>query len=311
MSKSPVVAVEGLVKSYGDLRAVVDVNFEVDRGEVFALLGPNGAGKTTTIEILEGFRSRDQGKVQVLGFDPADRRTSRQMREQLGVVLQELAVEPYLSVRRVLMRQAGYFPRPRPVDEVLELVGLGDKSRDRVKTLSGGQQRRLDLALGIIGDPELLILDEPTTGFDPSARRGAWELIRALADRGTTVILTTHYMDEAEALASQVAVISGGRIVAEGPPESIGGRDRGVCRIRFRLPPDIPVADLPVSASEGPDGLIEIRTEEEIEALARLTNWALEHRVQLLGLTVERLTLEDVYLRLVGSEYQQTEEDRA
>ena len=176
MSKSPVVAVEGLVKSYGDLRAVVDVNFEVDRGEVFALLGPNGAGKTTTIEILEGFRSRDQGKVQVLGFDPADRRTSRQMRELLGVVLEEF------GCRAVPVRPAGadapgglLFPRPRPVDEVLELVGLGDKSRDRVKTLSGGQQRRLDLAVGIIGDPELLILDEPTTGFDPSARRGAWE----------------------------------------------------------------------------------------------------------------------------------------
>ena len=303
MSEAPAVVVEGLVKSYGDLRAVDGVSFEVAPGTIFAFLGPNGAGKTTTIEILEGFRQRDQGRVVVLGFDPADEATSRRLRERLGVVLQELAVEPYLSVRRVLMRHAGFFPHPRPVEEVLELVGMSDKARARVKTLSGGQQRRLDLALGIIGDPELLILDEPTTGFDPAARRGAWELIQALGERGTTVILTTHYMDEAEALASRVAVISGGRIVAEGPPESLGGRDRGSCQIRFRLPVGTAVTDLPVEASEAAGGGIEIRTLEEVPVLARLTNWALEHQVPLLGLTVERLTLEDVYLRLVGDDH--------
>jgi ABC-2 type transport system ATP-binding protein len=290
VSEAPAVVVEGLVKSYGDLRAVDGVSFEVAPGTIFAFLGPNGAGKTTTIEILEGFRQRDQGRVVVLGFDPADEATSRRLRERLGVVLQELAVEPYLSVRRVLMRHAGFFPHPRPVEEVLELVGMSDKARARVKTLSGGQQRRLDLALGIIGDPELLILDEPTTGFDPAARRGAWELIQALGERGTTVILTTHYMDEAEALASRVAVISGGRIVAEGPPES-------------RLPVGTAVTDLPVEASEAAGGGIEIRTLEEVPVLARLTNWALEHQVPLLGLTVERLTLEDVYLRLVGDDH--------
>jgi len=199
------------------------VAFEVQPGEVFALLGPNGAGKTTTIEILEGFRARDSGRVEVLGYDPAESTTSRHLRERMGVVLQELAVEPFLSVRQALTRNAGYYPRPRRVEEVLELVGLEAKADARVKTLSGGQQRRLDLGLGFIGDPELLVLDEPTTGFDPSARRGAWDLVRAMTGGGTTVILTTHYMDEAEALADRVAVINAGRIIAEGTPEALGG----------------------------------------------------------------------------------------
>ncbi len=294
------MVVEGLAKSYGQLHALDGVSFEVARGEVFALLGPNGAGKTTTIEILEGFRTRDTGRVEVLGFDPADKATSRQLREQMGVVLQELAVEPFLSVRRVLDRHAGFFPRPRPVDEVLHLVGLEDKAQKRVKTLSGGQQRRLDLALGIIGDPDLLILDEPTTGFDPSARRQAWELIGSFAERGTTVILTTHYLDEAEALASRVAVITGGRIVADGTPETLGGRDRGTCRIRFRLPPGTSADALPVAVERSDDGVIEISTDREIAVLATLTSWALDHQVALVNLTVERLTLEDAYLRLVG-----------
>jgi ABC-2 type transport system ATP-binding protein len=276
------------------------VAFEVQTGDIFALLGPNGAGKTTTIEILEGFRQRDAGRVSVLGYDPADEGTSRVLRERMGVVLQELAVEPFLSVRQVVTRHAGYFPRPRPVDEVLEQVGLLEKADSRVKKLSGGQQRRLDLALGVIGNPELLILDEPTTGFDPSARRDAWELIQNLADEGTTVVLTTHYMDEAEALASKVAVITGGTIVAEGTPESLGGRDTGTCRIRFGLPPEIPVADLPVPVTEAAAGTVEIRTDDEVQVLAGLTNWALEHGIALSGLTVERLTLEDIYLRLVG-----------
>jgi ABC-2 type transport system ATP-binding protein len=194
----PAVSVEHLVKTYEGSEAVQDVAFEVAEGEVFALLGPNGAGKTTIIEILEGFRKRDRGVVEVLGFDPADPATSRQLRERMGVVLQELAVEPFLSVRQALARNAGYYPDPRPVDEVIELVGLTEKADDRVKSLSGGQQRRLDLGLGIVGNPSLLFLDEPTTGFDPSARRGAWDVVRALTGGGTTVLLTTHYMDEAE-----------------------------------------------------------------------------------------------------------------
>jgi ABC-2 type transport system ATP-binding protein len=296
------IVVDGLSKHYGNVAAVTDVSFEVATGEIFALLGPNGAGKTTTIEILEGFRQRDSGRISVLGYDPANEATSRALRERLGVVLQELAVEPFLTVRQVISRHAGYFARPRPVDEVIDLVGLQEKTAVRVKTLSGGQQRRLDLALGIIGNPELLILDEPTTGFDPSARRDAWDLIHNLAGRGTTVVLTTHYMDEAEALASHVAVISGGTIVAQGTPESLGGRNTGTCRIRFGLPAGTAVADLPVVPSEVAGDMVEIRTDEEIEVLARLTNWALDQRITLSGLTVERLTLEDIYLRLVGYE---------
>src|SRR3984885_11633634 len=196
--------------SYGPVRAVDGVSFEVEAGEVFALLGPNGAGKTTTIEILEGFRNRDAGEVQVLGIDPGDRRSGQRLRSQLGVVLQELAVEPFLSVRQVLARNAGYYPAPRPVGEVIELVGLAEKADAKVKTLSGGQQRRLDVGLGIVGNPALLFLDEPTTGLDPGARRTTWEMIRSLSSEGTTVVMSSHYMDEVEALAQRVAVLSGG-----------------------------------------------------------------------------------------------------
>ena len=219
LAPMPAVTVEHLAKSYGDTVAVRDVSFEVQKGEVFALLGPNGAGKTTTVEILEGFRTRSGGRVETLGVDPADRSTQRWLRTRIGVVLQELAVEPYYSVRQVLTRNAGYYPNPRPVDEVIELIGLAEKADDRVKRLSGGQQRRLDVGLGIIGNPELLFLDEPTTGLDPSGRRDTWELIRRLAAAGTTVLLTTHYMDEVEALADRVAVLFGQEIVAVGTPD--------------------------------------------------------------------------------------------
>src|SRR5579872_6541413 len=292
------VSVEHLSKSYGATTAVEDVSFVVESGEVFALLGPNVAGKTTTIEILEGFRSRDRGDVKVLGFDPGDRLRARELRERMGVVLQELAVEPFLSVRQALARNAGYYPNPRSVDEVLQLIGLEQKASAKVKSLSGGQQRRLDLGLGIIGNPELLFLDEPTTGFDPSARRSAWDLVRTLTRGGATVILTTHYMDEAEALADRVAVLSAGRIVAEGAPESLGGRDRGEARIRFRLPPGTRPESLPVTPTSVEDGHVEVHTSEEVAVLAALTTWALREGVALSGLTVERLTLEDVYLRL-------------
>ncbi len=300
------VSVKGLAKRYGGVPAVDRIDFAVEEGEVFALLGPNGAGKTTTVEVLEGFRDRDAGEVEVLGLDPADRSTSQALREQMGVVLQELAVEPFLSVRQALSRNAGYYPRPRPVDEVLDLVGLADKAESRVKNLSGGQQRRLDLGLGIVGNPSLLFLDEPTTGFDPSARRGAWDLIRALTGGGTTVILTTHYMDEAENLADRVAVINAGKIVAEGTPRSLAGRDVSEARIRFRLPAGVPTSKLPVPASLVDDETTEIRTDRPVEVLASLTTWALRESVELGGLTVERLTLEDVYLRLTGYDSEAT-----
>jgi ABC-2 type transport system ATP-binding protein len=306
----PAVSVRGLVRSYGSVRAVDGVSFEVDAGEVFALLGPNGAGKTTTIEILEGFRERDAGEVRVLGIDPGDRRSGRRLRSQLGVVLQELAVEPFLSVRQVLERNAGYYPAPRPVRQVIELIGLAEKADAKVKTLSGGQQRRLDVGLGIVGNPALLFLDEPTTGLDPAGRRTSWELVRRLAVEGTTVILTTHYMEEAEALADQVAIIASGKIVTHGPPASLGGRDQGAATIRFQLPAGLTPADLPVAVvGDGPS--VELRTDRELETLYELTRWALEHEIRLTGLTVSRHTLEDVYLQLTGADPDRFQTDSA
>jgi ABC-2 type transport system ATP-binding protein len=271
---------------------------------VFALLGPNGAGKTTTVEIMEGFRRPDNGTVRVLGYDPSNRATARAMRERLGVVLQELAVEPFLTVREVLERNAGFYPRSRNVDEIIDLIGLTAKAGARVKTLSGGQQRRLDLGLGIVGDPEVLFLDEPTTGFDPSARREAWDIVRALSRGGATVILTTHYMDEAEALADRVAVIASGQIVAEGTPRSIGGRDVSEATIRFELADGHVMSELPLrdagSLHRGERGEVVIHTPDAVPVLASLTNWATSNGTDLVGLTVERLTLEDIYLRLTG-----------
>ncbi len=295
---STAVEVDGLTKRYGAVEALRGVSFTVAVGEVFALLGPNGAGKTTTVEILEGFRRRDGGTVTVLGVDPAGR--PRSLRQRLGIVLQECAVESNLTVREVLARNAGFYPDPRPVDEVVELVGLGEKADSRVARLSGGQQRRLDVGLGIIGRPELVFLDEPTTGFDPSARRGAWDLVRSLTAGGTTVILTTHYMDEAEALADRVAVVAAGRVVAQGPPSSLGGRDVGEAKIRFALPDGVEPAALPVDVRSVPSGF-EVSTTEEVEVLHALTSWSIAHHVPLVGLTVERLTLEDVYLRLTAA----------
>ena len=305
----PAVSVEHLSKSYGDTVAVRDVSFEVHKGEVFALLGPNGAGKTTTVEILEGFRERSGGRVETLGVDPADHSTQRWLRTRIGVVLQELAIEPYYSVRQVLTRNAGYYPQPRPVEEVLELIGLADKADDRVKRLSGGQQRRLDVGLGIIGNPELLFLDEPTTGLDPSGRRETWELIHRLAAGGTTVLLTTHYMDEVEALADRVAVLFGQEIVASGTPSSIGGRDLGAVTIRFRLPEGVTVESLPVPAERCDGGHAEIHTEDEVRVLHDLTGWALEGGHPLQGLSVLRISLEDIYLGLTqGSASRRGEE---
>jgi ABC-2 type transport system ATP-binding protein len=272
------VSVRSLAKSYGDKQAVSDVSFEVERGEVFALLGPNGAGKTTTIEILEGFRDRSGGEVSTLGVDPAQRATQRWLRSRIGVVLQELAVEPFFTVSQVLTRNAGYYPAPRPVDEVIELIGLKEKADQRVKKLSGGQQRRLDVGLGIIGNPELLFLDEPTTGLDPLGRRDSWNLIRQLTADGTTVMLTTHYMDEVEALADRVAVLNNARIVASGSPTSIGGRDSGTVTIRFALPEGVTASDIPLGVQSIDDGLVTIRSDDELRTLHTLTGWALERR---------------------------------
>jgi ABC-2 type transport system ATP-binding protein len=294
------VSVKGLAKSYGALRALDDVSFEVAPGQVFALLGPNGAGKTTSIEILEGFISRDEGAVQVLGVDPGERHQQRWLRTRIGIVLQELAVEPYFTVRQVLERNAGFYPSPRPVGDVIELVGLDEKADKKVKLLSGGQQRRLDVGLGLIGNPEILFLDEPTTGLDPAARRTTWDLIRRLSSEGTTVLLSSHYMDEVEALAQNVAVLARGRIVATGPPSSLGGRDHGRVTIRFGLPHDVP-ADLPVSPAAVAGRTVEVITDDEVAVLARILNWALDRGVELNGLSVTRTTLEDIYLDLTRS----------
>jgi ABC-2 type transport system ATP-binding protein len=247
------IEVRGLTKSYGDVQAVRGIDLTVERGQIFALLGPNGAGKTTTVEILEGYRSRDGGTVKVLGYDPGRQR--QRLKSQIGIVLQSTGVDRYLTVVETVAMYARFYPHPRPVDEVIDLVGLTAKRGTRVLKLSGGQQRRLDVAIALAGNPDLLFLDEPTTGFDPSARHEAWEVIKNLAALGKTVLLTTHYMDEAQYLADQVAVISSGRIVAAGPPATIGHRDQARARIRYRLAGGAtPPADL--AAPPGTDGLI-------------------------------------------------------
>src|SRR5438132_4606256 len=220
--------------SYGPVQALRGVSFTVAEGEVFAVLGPNGAGKTTTVEILEGFRHRDGGRASVLGFDPAS--GSRRLKEQMGIVLQTSGVDPYLTVAETVDMFRGYYPKPRPRDEVIRLVGLQDKRDSRVTKLSGGQRRRLDVAIALAGDPQLLFLDEPTTGFDPGARRNAWEVIKGLAGLGKTIFLTSHSMDEVQYLADRVVIIAAGKVVAEGPPASIAGREQMRTRIRFRLP---------------------------------------------------------------------------
>jgi ABC-2 type transport system ATP-binding protein len=292
------IVVENLRKSYGAVPAVADVSFGVEEGECVALLGPNGAGKTTTLEVLEGCQPRDGGQVRVLGIDPVH--GDRRWREALGIVLQGTAVDPYLTVRETLQRTAGVYPNARDVDEVLALVGLSEKRDARIRTLSGGQQRRLDVAYGIVGRPRLLFLDEPTTGFDPSARRGAWDLVRDLRNLGTTIVLTTHYMDEAQALADRIVVLGAGRVVAEGTPDALGGRDTAELLIRFRLPAGVDQTRLPVPVTAGPHGAWELRTDDDIGVLHRLTSWSLDTGVALEGLTAERPTLEDVYLQLVA-----------
>jgi len=303
----PVISVRGLRKHYGRLEAVRGIDLEVKRGEIFAFLGPNGAGKTTTVEILEGYRQRNAGGVSVLGIDPAD--AGSEWRERIGIVLQQSRMHRELSVRESLELFAGYYAAPRSVDETVSLVGLSEKADERVGRLSGGQRRRLDVALALIGDPDLLFLDEPTTGFDPSARRRAWEVVASLRDLGKTVFLTTHYMDEAQVLADRVAIIARGQIVAEGAPDALGGREDAAARISFRLPSGLTGADLPsvvaaalTDAAPRADGEVRLEADDPVQVLNALTSWALERRLPLPGLEVRRPTLEDVYLELTAVE---------
>ncbi len=294
------VVVEGLRKAYGSVRAVDGLDLAIEPHEVVALLGPNGAGKTTTVEILEGYRTPDGGTVRVLGVDP--RSGGRSYRERIGVVLQEAGFEDQFSPRELVRLHAGYYPHPRPVDEVLALVGLEEKAGDKVRTLSGGQKRRLDLALGIVGDPEMLFLDEPTTGFDPSARRRAWELVDRLRNLGTTILLTTHYLDEAQHLADRVVVIDHGRVIAQGTPEELAAAAGGGTVVSFRLPDGAAVADLPAVGDDVrlAGTIVEIRTGRPTADVHTLSGWALERGLELEDLGVSRPSLEDVYLDLVG-----------
>ena len=296
----PVIAVRDLAMSYGDTQVLHGVDLEIRRGEVCAIVGPNGAGKTTAVEILEGYRIRTGGDVSVLGVDPG--RPTRAWRAQIGIVLQTCEMPAELTVWELVERFAGYYPRPRPVAETLELVGLADRGHARAGTLSGGQQRRLDVAMALVGDPDVLFLDEPTTGFDPSARHQAWAVITRLRELGKTILLTTHYMEEAEALADRVIVIVAGRVVAEGTPATLGGRDRAPATIRFRLPDGIGIEQLPTlrgGCFTADRDHVEI-TGANLDDLGALVDWARGHHLPLPGLTVERPSLEDVYLTLTG-----------
>ena len=277
------ISVHGLRKSYGDYEAVRGISFEIPEGEVFGLLGPNGAGKTTTIEILEGYRPRDAGEVDVLGFDPG--RAGPAFRERIGVVLQQSQLWPTITVAETHRMFAGYYDRPRDVDEVIKLVGLEEKRDARVKTLSGGQKRRLDLGVALVGDPDLVFLDEPTTGFDPAARRAAWDMIRALRSLGKTILLTTHYLDEAEQLADRVAVLREGQIIREGTPAELTGATNET-EVRYR--------------QDGHE--VVIHTTEPTRLLQKLTAAALAEGREVEGLQVRRPTLEDVYLSLTAPE---------
>jgi ABC-2 type transport system ATP-binding protein len=297
----PVITVSGLRKSYGSLEAVRGIDLEVAKGEIFAFLGPNGAGKTTTVEILEGYRERTGGEVSVLGVDPTH--ATREWRQRVGFVLQECELTPELTVREAVSQYAGYYAAPRDVDETVDLVGLAEKADARTSTLSGGQQRRLDVALALVGDPELLFLDEPTTGFDPSARRQAWEVIGSMRDLGKTVFLTTHYMDEAQALADRAAIIVRGRIVTTGDPAEIGGDEGPQAVISFRLPEGESAGDLPPPfdrAAKRGEVLVSHDSTEPLSDLRALIEWAEGRGISLPSLEVRRPSLEDVYLRVTG-----------
>jgi ABC-2 type transport system ATP-binding protein len=301
----PVISVRGLVKRYDGHEAVAGIDFEVRRGEIFAFLGPNGAGKTTTVEILEGFRSRTDGEVTVLGQDPAT--SGGAWRDRVGVVLQESEPETDLTVRECLALYAGFYTAPRDIDETIGLVGLTARANALATRLSGGQRRRLDFALALIGDPELIFLDEPTTGFDPSARRSAWEVIAGLRELGKTIFLTTHYMDEAEHLADRITIISAGQIVAEGTPQTLGGRDQMSTAITFTLPADLQARDLPAGlrplAAAGPGRSTVLHSESPLVHLQVLGDWALGRGFDLPDLDVHRPRLEEVYLSLTKEDH--------
>jgi ABC-2 type transport system ATP-binding protein len=295
----PAISVRGLRMRYANYEAVRGIDLDVEHGEILAFLGPNGAGKTTTTEILEGFRQRTAGDITVLGTDPA--KGGADWRARIGVVLQANAPERLLTVRECLTMYAGYYPKPMPVDRVLGLVGLQEKADDRCDRLSGGQQRRLDVGLAIIGDPELIFLDEPTTGFDPSARHMAWDVVRGLRDLGKTVFLTTHFMDEAENLADRILVLAAGRIVAEGTPQTIGGRQTDASLITFTMPTDM-TADtlppLPVPVSVQHSGRVEITAPDPMPVLYAISSWAMDRGLAIADISVQRPSLEDIYLRL-------------
>ncbi len=295
----PAIEVEDLFKSYGPVDAVRGITFRVEVGEVFALLGPNGAGKTTTLEILEGHRVRSGGQVSVLGVDPQVGR--RAFRERIGVVLQSAGIDGELTVREVLALYAGCYLQPLAVIDVIDVVGLGEKRSARVKTLSGGQRQRLDLALALVGDPDLIVLDEPTTGFDRAARRAAWRLVESLRGLGRTIVLTSHYMDEVQHLADRAVVLAGGRIVAEGEPDSLGGAARGETLISFRVPDPAAVEELPLDVRRllaRSDHAMTLQTVAPTAVLLRLCGWAVERDLELQGLEVTHRSLEEVYLEL-------------
>ena len=296
------IEVTGLRKVYGGVAAVDGLDLTVGEGEVVALLGPNGAGKTTTVEILEGYRARDAGTVSVLGHDPQT--GGRSFRERIGIVLQEAGFEENFTPRELIRLHAGYYPHPRAVAEVITLTGLDEKADARVGTLSGGQKRRLDLALGIVGDPDLLFLDEPTTGFDPSARRRAWDLVQSLRNLGATILLTTHYLDEAEHLADRVVVIDHGRVLAQGTPEELAATAGAATVISFRMPAGLDGADLPTLGLDRrvAGSVVEVRTETPTADVATIATWAIARGVELDALTLARPSLEDVYLDLVGEQ---------
>ena len=296
------IEVRGLQKSYGTMDAVRGIDLTIEHGEVFALLGPNGAGKTTVVEILEGHRQRTAGEVRVLGMDPATGGTH--LRERIGIVLQSSGLYPELTVAEAVSLHAAYYPHPFEVDEVIDLVGLTELHDQRITRLSGGLKRRVDLALGIIGDPEVLFLDEPTTGFDPTARRKAWQVIGDLCSLGTTVVLTTHHLDEAQRLADRVAVINAGTIVATGTPDNLGGPGGGIVTLSFRRP-RLSIAELPAAVQRKAElrgGLVQVHSDDPTRDLHELTAWALRYGEELHGLVIERPSLEDVYLQLIGAE---------
>jgi ABC-2 type transport system ATP-binding protein len=296
------VQVRDLHKSYGDSEAVRGIDLDIAVGEIFGFLGPNGAGKSTTIEILEGYRKRTNGEAWVLGADPG--KPTREWRERIGLVLQDSQLDPTLTVRETVTMFSDFYPRPRPVDETIELVGLKEKRDARVGTLSGGQRRRADVAVAIVGDPELIFLDEPTTGFDPSARREAWNMIEGLKSLGKTIFLTTHYMDEAQHLADRVAILAAGKIVARGRPEDLGGATEQATVIRFRVPDGVTLEQLR-SAAQAPVEIAgseaSIQGDDAQATLYRLLAWADRESHKLEALEVQRPSLEDVFLQLTGA----------